>query len=127
MINIHSHYICSKHFARDAFSVLKKLRPHHRVGIKTNENNKITIPHVDRAGADDDNDYEPMQCNNCLSYFGRCSRMSDKIVKLANDVLRRNNAEKYKSNKTDPLRDEINELKASLEIIKNILLRQETK
>lgn len=126
MISIFSHYICLKPFARDAISVLKKLRPAYRVGIRVNANNQITVPHMDNGVADDD-DYEPMHCNSCLSYFGRCSRMSDKIVKMANCVLKKTNAEKYKVNKRDPLLDEINELKASVEIIKNILLRRESK
>lgn len=82
---------------------------------------------MDNNNAANDDDYEPMKCNSCLSYFGRCSRMSDKIVKMANRVLRKKSAEKYKTNKKDPLREEINELKASLEIIKNILLSRETK
>lgn len=122
MIFIYSRFLCSKHFARDAISVLKKLRPHYRVGIKINANNKITIPNINDDVQDDD--YEPMQCNNCLAHFGRCSSMGDKIVKMANNVLKKTNAEKYKEIKRDPLRDEINELKASLEIIKNILLRE---
>lgn len=53
--------------------------------------------------------------------------MSDKVLKMANDVLKRMNAEKFKTIKKDPLRDEINELKASLETIKSILLSRESK
>lgn len=124
MVSIHSHYLFPQHFARDAISVMKKLRPHYRVGIKINANNQITIPNKDDGG--DDDDYEPMHCNNCLSYFGRCSRMGDKIVKMANGVLRKMNAEKFKEIKKDPVQDEINEIKAQLEIIKNILLKRET-
>lgn len=125
----HSDYICLKHFARDAISVLKKLRPAYRVGVKINANNWITIPHKENSAGigGDDEDYEPMRCNSCLSYFGRCSRMSDKIVKMASGVLKKTNAEKYKAIAKDPIREEIHELKAQLEIIKNILLSRESK
>lgn len=109
-----------KFFARDAISVLKKLKPQYRIGVKTNANNRISIPNTD-------DDLKQMLCNSCLSYFGRCSRMSDKIVKLANEVLKKVNAEKHKENHKDPLRDEIQELKASIELIKNILLSKQFK
>lgn len=118
--------MCTKHLARDAISVLKKLQPHYRIGIKPNANNHITVPNISNGVVNDD-DYEPMQCNKCLSCFGRNSRMSDKVMEMANDVLKKMNAEKFKAFKQDPLRDEINELKASIEIMKNILLSLKSK
>lgn len=108
-----------KYFARDAISVLKKLKPTYRIGVRTNAYNQISIPNTD------DRDIETMMCNSCFSYFGRCSRMSVKIVKLANGVLKKVNAEKFKKVDRDPLRCEIQELKASIELIKNILLSKE--
>lgn len=108
-----------KYFARDAISVLKKLKPTYRIGVRTNAYNQISIPNADDRGI------EIMMCNSCLSYFGRCSRMSAKIVKLANGVLKKVNAERFKKVDGDPLRCEIEELKASIEQIKNILLNKE--
>lgn len=106
-----------KYFARDAISVLKKLKPTYQVGVRINANNQITIPNHD-------DDIKPMQCS-CFTYFGRCSTMSDKIVKLANCVLKKLNTEKYKEIEKDPLREEIKELKASIELIKAVLLSKE--
>lgn len=108
-----------KYFARDAISVLKKLKPCYQVGVRINGNNRITI-------ANEGDNEKPIQCS-CFSYFGRCSRMSDKIVKLANGVLKKLNAEKYKEIEKNPLREEIKELRASIELIKAVLLSKEVK
>lgn len=82
--------------------------------MKTNVNNQISIPN-------DESDKKPMLCKSCFSYFGRCSQMDDKIVNLANEVLEDMHSNQNKDVKSDLLRDEIQELKASIELIKNQL------
>lgn len=58
-------------------------------------------------------------CKSCFSYFGQCSQMDDNIVNAANDVLEEMHSEQ---NKRDlQLRDEIQELKVSMEFIKSQL------
>lgn len=47
--------------------------------------------------------------------------MDDKIVNLANEVLEDMHSNQNKDVKSDLLRDEIQELKASIELIKNQL------
>lgn len=56
--------------------------------------------------------------------------MSDEIVSDANVVLKKVNSEKPKEAKKDPIKEENEELKATIELIKNqlaILLSREPK
>lgn len=110
-----------KCFSHDAVSVFKKIAPTYRVGIKTNANNQITV-----ASSTDERD--PMLCYSFLSRFGRYSKMSDEIVNDANVVLKKVNSETTKEVKKDPIKEENEELKATIELIKNqlaILLSRE--
>lgn len=112
-----------KYFARDTISVFKKLNPVFHVGVKTNAGNQITHP-------TNENSIEPIHCSSCISCFGHCSRMDNKIIKGANLVLAKVNAEKHEVDeaaKENPLRTEIEEMKVSIEIIKNLLLSGEKK
>lgn len=110
-----------KYFAYDGFCIFRKLKPIFRIGVKTNARNQISIPV-------NENDMEPMACSKSIGCCGRCSRMDRKIVKSANLVLDKVNAEKFVEDeeaKGDPLKTEIKDIKASLEMMKNMLLNRE--
>lgn len=110
-----------KYFAYDGFCIFRKLQPIFRIGVKTNARNQISIPA-------NEHDMEPMPCSNAIGCCGRCSRMDRKIVKSANLVLAKINAEKFEVDeeaKGDPLKTEIEDIKASLEMMKSVLLSRE--
>lgn len=104
-----------KYFARATISVFKDLRPVFQVRVKPNSNNEISVPV--------EFDYEkktieqPIQCTNCFSCFGKCSRMDKKIVKLAYAVLEKVKVEKFEESEKDLLNDRIGKIEVSLENI----------
>lgn len=113
-----------KNSVLNKIDVFNELNPIFRVAVKTNASNQITIP------TDEIRVIEPIQCSSCIPCFAHCSRMDNDIIKGANQVLAKVNAEKheeYEATKENPSRSEVEEIKDSIEIIKNLLSREKKK
>ncbi|XP_055300695.1 transient receptor potential cation channel protein painless-like [Sitodiplosis mosellana] len=114
-----------KYFARATISVFKELKPVFQVRVKPNDNNQISLPvPIDYEKKTDaiENEMQPIQCHNCFSCFGKCSRMDKKIVKLAMVVLDKVKMEKFEEIEKDLLNDRIGKIEVSLENITNKLI-----
>lgn len=113
-----------KYFARTRISVFKELKPTFQIKVKPNANNQILIPvDLEQKQKSDaiDIDEKPVECHDFLSSFGRCSRMDNKIVKLALFVLEKIKHEKYEEIEKDIMNERISKIEASLENITNKL------
>lgn len=111
--------------ARATISVFKGLKPIFEIRVKPNANNQISVPvQIDYEKTKTDViefDMPPIQCINCFSCFGKCSRMDKKIVKLAFAVLEKIKMDKYEEIEKDLLKERIGKIENSLEIISNKL------
>lgn len=111
-----------RYFARATISVFKDLMPVFQVRVKPNANNQIYVAANDEKKIDAINsDMQSIQCANCFSCFGKCSRMDKKIVKLAFHVLEKVKMEMYEKNEKDVLKVRIGKIEHSLDIITNKL------
>lgn len=108
-----------RYFAREKNSVFQELKPVYQVKVLPNANNQILIPnHTD---AEKETDDRPVQCYDCVSCFGHCSRMDGKIVKLAYSLLDKMRMEQYEEDENNLLKERIGRIEVTLENIANRL------
>lgn len=114
-----------KYFARDTISVFKGLKPVFQIRVKPNVKNEISVPQevdIDKKTYTIENEIPSIQCANCFSCFGKCSRMDKKIVKLSFAVLEKVKLERFEESEKDLLNDRISKIEISLQNITNKLI-----
>lgn len=108
-----------RYFAREKNSVFQELKPVYQVKVLPNANNQILISN--QLDAEKETDAKPMQCYDCFSCFGQCSRMDGRIVKLAYGVLEKVKMEQYEEDENNLLKERIGRIETTLENIANKL------
>lgn len=108
-----------RYFARDKNSVFLELKPVFRVKVLPNANNQILIPN--QSDTEKETDAKAIQCYDCFSCYGQCSRMDSKIVKFAFGLLEKVKMEQYEEEENNLLKERIGRIEVSLENIANKL------